>query len=296
MDISYDAYRAFYYVAKYKNISRTAKVLLASQPNLTRTIRNLESALGCTLFTRSNRGMTLTEEGERLYAHVRVAVEQIEAGEAELAQRKGLQKGRVSVGASEVALHCCLLPRLKQYRAAYPGVRLSITNSSTPQAVEAVRSGTVDFAVVTTPAAEPVQSAQLRQENIRRIREIAVCGGGFAQLRGRTVSLRELTGYPLISLGAKTITFGMYTDFFAERGLAFAPAIEAETADQILPMVRSDLGVGFVPEEFVKGAEDVFVLELEEELPTRQICLMKLRGHSLSIAARELERMILDEA
>ena len=57
MYISYDYYRVFYYVAKYGNVSQAAKLLLNSQPNLTRTIRNLESELGCPLFSRTNRGM-----------------------------------------------------------------------------------------------------------------------------------------------------------------------------------------------------------------------------------------------
>ena len=70
MFISYDYYRIFYYVAKYGNISKAAKVLLSSQPNVTRTIKNLEGELGCTLFSRTSRGMRLTPEGERLYGHV----------------------------------------------------------------------------------------------------------------------------------------------------------------------------------------------------------------------------------
>ena len=43
MYISYDYYRVFYYVAKYGSIAQAAKILLNSQPNLTRTIRTLES-------------------------------------------------------------------------------------------------------------------------------------------------------------------------------------------------------------------------------------------------------------
>ena len=84
MYISCDYYRVFYYVAKYGSVSQAAKLLLNNQPNLTRTIKNLESELGCPLFSRSNRGMKLTPEGERLYAHIRVAFEHIEAGEAEI--------------------------------------------------------------------------------------------------------------------------------------------------------------------------------------------------------------------
>ena len=93
MDISYDYYRIFYYVAKYGNITKAAAMLLANQPNLTRSIHVLESELGCALFIRSNRGMKLTPEGERLYRHVRVAFEQLEAGEAEVVESRNLETG-----------------------------------------------------------------------------------------------------------------------------------------------------------------------------------------------------------
>ena len=93
MIVSYDAYRVFYTVARFGSFTKAASVLLASQPNLTRTIRNLESALGCTLFVRSNRGVSLTPEGEKLFARVSVACEQIQAGEEELASDRSLQSG-----------------------------------------------------------------------------------------------------------------------------------------------------------------------------------------------------------
>ena len=78
MNISYDSYRIFYYVAKYGSISQAAKLLMNSQPNLTRMIKVLESELGCPLFSRTHQGVRLTPEGERLYAHISVAIEQIE--------------------------------------------------------------------------------------------------------------------------------------------------------------------------------------------------------------------------
>ena len=104
MNINYDYYRIFYFVAKYGNISQAAKLLLNNQPNLTRTIKNLESELGCPLFSRTNRGMRLTPEGQKLYEHIKVAIEHIEAGEEEITESKNLQTGTVFVAASEVAL------------------------------------------------------------------------------------------------------------------------------------------------------------------------------------------------
>ena len=95
MYISYDYYRIFYYVARYGSISKAASVLMNNQPNLTRTIKNLEGELGCPLFSRTNRGVKLTPEGKRLYEHIKIAFEQIEAGEAEIVDSKSLQNGSV---------------------------------------------------------------------------------------------------------------------------------------------------------------------------------------------------------
>lgn len=133
MYVSYDRYRIFYYVAKYGNTSQAAKVLLNNQPNLTRTIKNLEGELGCSLFARTSRGMKLTPEGQRLYDHIRIAVEHIEAGEAEITESRTLQNGTIFVAASEVALRCLLLPILKKYRLLHPGIHIRISNYSTPR-------------------------------------------------------------------------------------------------------------------------------------------------------------------
>lgn len=293
MNISYDYYRIFYYVAKYRNVTQAAAALMSNQPNVTRTIKNLESALGCTLFIRSNRGVKLTPEGEKLYAHVRVAIEQIETGEELLSMEKTLQSGIISIGASEVALRCFLLPVLNEYHRIYPGVRLRISNQPTPQPISALRRGSVDLAVVTTPTGD---TKSLRVRNIKEYREIAVCGAAFSQLAGKMISLEDLTSYSIISLGTQTTTHDFYCAWFAKNGLPFAPDVEVATADQILPMVKNNLGIGFVPEEFLKDEDSggVFRLNLKEPVPPRCVCYMKRTDQSLSIAARELERMMIE--
>ena len=68
MNVNFEYYKIFYYVAKYGNISQAAKMLMNNQPNLTRSIKNLEGELGCTLFVRSNRGMKLTFSPVKEYA------------------------------------------------------------------------------------------------------------------------------------------------------------------------------------------------------------------------------------
>ena len=75
-----DYYRIFYYVAQYKVLPEYIEALHNNQPNITRCMNNLESELNCTLFLRSNKGITLTPEGKRLYEHVAIAYERVAWG------------------------------------------------------------------------------------------------------------------------------------------------------------------------------------------------------------------------
>ncbi|MCD7818897.1 MAG: LysR family transcriptional regulator [Lachnospiraceae bacterium] len=299
MDISYEYYRVFYYVAKIGNISKAAADMEKGQPNVTKIINKLEAQLGCKLFVRSPRGTRLTPEGEKLYAHVKVAVEHIQAGEKEIASDRSLHSGTVAIAASEIALRCHMLPVLERYRLLYPKVRIHLANFTIYQAIEAVKNNLADFAVVTAPDADAVPKS-LKMREISHIQEIFVCGENFRFLQQKTITSAELMEFPLICLNAQTYTYQFLTHFFEKQGVALRPDIEVTTADQILPLVKSNLGIGIVPEAFVEqetGAKGklpgIYRLTLEKSLPQRAICLIKRIDSPLSVAARELERMLI---
>lgn len=294
MNISYDYYKVFYYVAKYKSFTGAAKALLNNQPNITRMMKKLEEELGCVLFVRQRHGIALTPEGEKLYSHVSIAFENILRGEEEIARNKSLQSGIVTVAASEIALHCVLLPILKGFRRDYPGVRIRISNQSTPQAIEVLKKGLVDFAIVTEPFEIPVG---LCSSILREIREVPVCSSAFSLETGTSLTEEQIEKYPLIGLGRETSSFAFYSAIFSKMGLPFAPDIEAATADQILPMVKSDLGIGFVPMDFLEkeSMERLIILKIEPQIPARNICLLKRKSTPLSVAASELEQRIYQQ-
>lgn len=292
MNISYDYYRVFYYVAKYKSFTGAAGALLNNQPNITRMIKKLEKELGCTLFVRQRRGVSLTPEGEKLYAHISIAFEHILSGELEIARDKSLQSGIVTIAASEIALHCMLLPVLKKFRNAYPGVRIKILNHSTPQAIEVLKQGLADLAVVTEPFAP---FADISSKSLRLIQEVPVCSSTFSLSTGTVITNEQLKQYPLIGLGEKTSSFTFYSDFFSSIGVSYSPDVEAATADQILPLIKSNLGIGFVPISFLEkeNMEQLHILNMKPPVPKRNICILKRKDTSLSIAASELEKLIL---
>ncbi len=291
MNISYDYYRVFYYVAKLKSFTAAAQALMNNQPNITRMMKKLEEELGCTLFIRQRHGITLTPEGEKLYVHISVAMEHILSGEEEIAREKSLQGGVVTIAASEIALHCVLLPALKKYRKTYPGIRIRISNQTTPQALSELKKGLADMALVTDPFTLP---EGITAKVLRKIKEVPVCSTAFSLTTGMSLTDEQIRKYPLIGLGEQTGSFTFYSAVFNKMGWTFSPDVEAATSDQILPMVKSDLGIGFVPLDFLEkeNMEGLVILDMEPPVPERNICLLKRKGESLSLAAAELEKQI----
>ena len=285
MEITYDYYRIFYYVAKYKSFSKAATILMGSQPNISRFMSNLESQLGCKLFIRSNRGVTLTLEGQKLYHHVSIAFQHLQAAELELAQDRSLEHGILTLSASEIALHLLLLPVLSKFHQTYPGIRLRISHHSTPVALQAVKSGTADLAVVSTPTDihDP-----LRARLLLKASDILVGNRQYDFLAKDPVHLAEIVRYPFICLGN--------SKFYLEHGLILSPDTEVATIDQILPMILHNLGIGFLPEKLARDAiskGEVVKIPLIEQIPQRNICLVEDRSAPLSIAANALKQMLL---
>lgn len=293
MAVNFEYYRIFYYVAKYRNMTQAAAALMSSQPNVTRVINNLESELGCRLIVRTNRGITLTAEGEQLYRHVAIAFEQLQTGEAELSQNAGLQSGILYIGASETALHGLLLNVLRKFHEQYLAVRLKIFNYSTPQALNALKSGQIDFAVITSPAKT---NGSLQVIQLKEINEILIGSPKFSTLSNKKVHLKELIQYPLISLAQNTRTYELYNKFYLDHGLVWDPDIEVATSDLILPMVKHNLGLGFIPAEFAIDAinkGEIIEIKLFEKTPQRTICLVQDNHRGLSIVARAMRDMLI---
>ena len=292
MTINYDYYRIFYVVAQCRSFTRAAEVLQNNQPNITRCMKNLEQELGCKLFHRSNKGITLTPEGQRFYRRVAAAVEQLQLGEEEIRRDGSLESGSLSISASEAALHMILLDKLSAFRARYPGVHLRITNETTPQAIERLRSGESDFAVITAPL---LTGRSLQQTELLRFAEIPVCGPAYSEMAAHGCTLAELARCPLVCLGEGTSTYAFYQSFFNAHGQPFRVDVEAATMDQILPMVEHGLGIGFYPAKLAApriGRGELFCIPLELPVPERAISLVEDAARPRSTAMKTMQEMI----
>lgn len=294
MNSNFEYYKVFYYVSKYENLTKAAAVLKTSQPAVTRTIHNLENVLGCRLFTRSKSGMKLTPEGKIFYEYVAAGCAQFFKAEDNLNNLISLENGTIYISATETALHCYLFEAVRDFNIQYPNVHFKILNNSTTDSVSALREGKVDLAVVSAAlqVTEP-----LKMKVVRKYKEILIGGSRFAELKGRKTSLEELSTYPWISLTSEAITRRYLNAYFAKNDLQFSPDVELATTDMILPAVRYNMGIGFLPEEFAKddlAADKVFEIDVNETFPERSIILIHDTEYPQSIASKAFQKFLAE--
>ena len=297
MNSNFEYYKIFYYVAKYENLTKAATVLKNSQPAVTRTIHKLENELGCRLFTRSKTGMQLTPEGRTFYGYVAAGCAQFFKGENDLSNLISLENGTIYISATETALHCYLFQAMEEFNSLYPNVRFKILNNSTTESVNAVKEGKVDLAFV---SANLQVAKPLRMKILRKYRDILIAGMRFEELKAgkEELSLKELVSYPWISLTAETITRRFLNEYFEKNSLTFTPDMELATTDMILPAVRHNLGLGFIPAEFADAelkSGQVFEIKVKEKLPERNIILIYDMEYPQSIAAKEFQKFLKEK-
>lgn len=285
---SFEYYRIFYYTAVSGSMTSAARLLHSSQPNISRCIENLEAELGTTLFHRSRRGVHLTGSGEELFRSVSPACERLEQAERNLTLWKKTGTESVSIGVSETALRIFLLSHLAEYQKTHPHLSLRISSHATREAIDSLKNGSVDFALVTSPLPH---SPQLKILPLLSYREILIGGSKYRDYARKTSSLRQFTGFPFISLPHGSVTRNYYTQYFLNHHLLFQPQLEAADTDQILPMVQYNLGISFFPQILAENAlknHQVWLLPLREALPERKICLVTRAEGSGSKAADQM--------
>lgn len=288
MNISYDWYKIFCIAAEHGSITVAAEKLFISQPAVSQTIRQLEEALDCSLFLRTPKGVMLTAEGELFYKYVSEGVAAFSEGERRLAAMLRLDAGEIRIGASDMTLEFCLLPYLELFHGKYPNVKIAITNNPTPQTLELLKHGKIDFAAVS----EPFDCTGFEVFPIREIRDIFICGAESNIPDG--VSFAEIKD-ELILLESNTSTRTFLDGEFRKRGLCASPKFELATSPQIVGFTARNMGIGCVVADFAKREIDsgkIREVKVSEPLPPRHICV--LRGSDTrSLAADRLFDMIL---
>lgn len=286
MDINYELYKVFYYVAITLSFSEASKKLYISQSAVSQSVKVLEKKLNQTLFIRSTKRVQLTPEGEILLKHIEPAMNLIKKGEAQLLEANTLNGGQLRIGASDTICRYFLVPYLNRFHKLYPHVHIKVTNQTSIECVRLLENGQVDFCITNYP-----NSALSNHQNIRVIREFSdvfVANPAHFPLQGRKLSLKELQNYPILMLDRKSTTSEFLHNLFQQHQLDLVPEIELSSNDLLIDLARIGLGIAFVPDFCIPAHEkDLFLLELEEQLPSRQLVVISNDTLPISQAAKQ---------
>ena len=120
------AVAAFARVAQHASFSKAAAELGVSPSALSQTVRGLEARLGVRLLNRTTRRVGVTEAGAVFLQRVLPALEQFNAAFGELDELRGKPTGTLRVSLPRVALMTLIAPLLREFRDAYPQIRLEM--------------------------------------------------------------------------------------------------------------------------------------------------------------------------
>lgn len=281
-------YKVFYYVAKTGSVTKAAGELSISQPAVSQALRQLEGNLGVLLFTRAARGVKLTGEGRLLFSYVEKGYEQIEMGVTKIRQMQNLELGEIHIGASDMTLQFYLLPYLERFHEQYPEIKVVVTNAPTPETLQFLRDGRIDFGIVSTPFEE---REDIRSVPVREIEDVFVAGRRFISYKNRTLDLQKLQDLPMIFLEKNTSTRSYMDGFLAKSSVAIQPEFELATSDMIVQFALRSLGVGCVVRDFAKEyleSGQLFELRFNQMIPKRSFCVVSNTRTELPMAVRKL--------
>ena len=238
MDINYELYKVFYYVADTLSFSEASKQLFISQSAVSQSIKALEKKLDQVLFIRSTKKVQLTPEGEILLRHIEPAINLIKRGESQIMETASTG-GQIRIGASDTICRYFLVPYLERFHKAFPNAHIKVTNATSIKCTELLENGQVDLIVANYP----------------------------------NVYLgKELQRYPIIMLDRKSTTSEFLHSLFQQHQLDLVPEIELSSNDLLIDLARIGLGIAFIPDYCVpKNSDQLFVVQTEEQLPKRQL-------------------------
>ena len=292
MDVNLELYKIFYHVVKAGSISKASQELFISQPAVSQSIKKLESRIGGQLFTRAPKGIVLTPEGEVLFKYIEQGYNMFMLAEKKFMEAINLDSGTIRIGASDMTLKYFLLPHLEEFHQRYAKVKIKVTNMPSPQTIEALKTGAIDFGVVSLPLAA---DDSLEVNPVMEIQDCFVANEQFQELAGREVSIHELVNYPLIMLERKTTTRQYIDDYLLRHSISLEPEFELATSDLIVEFACRGLGVSCVMRDFARESIEkglLFEINLKEKIPARQIAVVTLRNVPLTAAAKKFMELM----
>ena len=272
MNQNLSSYWIFYTVANAGNISKAAKELYISQPAISKSIQKLEESLNCKLFSRSSRGVILTDEGNLLYDHVKEAFETLNVGEDKLRRSIELGVGHLQIGVSSTLCKYILLPYLNEFIKQNPHISISISCQSTNETLRLLDENKIDIGLI----AKIDNLKGLQFDFIDNIEDTFVATPEYlSNLAERGINKEDVLEHATLMLLDKNNATRRYIDdYFQANHITISDTIDISDMGLLIDFAKISVGVAcviksFVARDLAKGRLEEIPLELP--IPTREV-------------------------
>ena len=279
-NLNLNLYRVFYEVTKYSSISAAAKSMYLSQPAISKSIKNLETELGITLFDRALNGIVLTEKGKELFTYVEEAFNSIRLAEKKMLENKNLEKGTLAIGIRSHIASFYLVDKIIEYHNKYPKIEITIINRPSNELLKLLNNNKIDFIIDISSYKDELDSYDVKDLN-----DLEHC---FVTLNNENIlpdkteyTLSDLKNVPLILPVNHSSHRKILNQFAKDNNIRFQNVLSVETSELIYDFVKRGEGVGYILKDMVINDVEsglLKIIDIKEHLPKaslKLICLEK---------------------
>ena len=242
--------RTFVAVAREGSITRAAEVVHLSQPAVSAHVKEIEDALGLTLFDRTSRGMTLTADGRRLLARAEQTLAAHRALLEEAARSKEVLTGSLRLGVGSNSDHAAIGRLLSTMAERFPRVEVTLRHARSVEILAGLRSDSFDAGIY-NEGGEP--APDLETIEVSRFEVHLAAAKGSMDL-SRPLDWNALSSAAWIYPPAAACCGRAAEGLFEAHRVRPARVVGVDTQAMIRTLVASGLGVGLLHAETAEAA------------------------------------------
>ena len=251
------------------NITMAAERVHATQPGISRQLRQLEDELGFQVFLRKGKSLdSITASGAQVIARARTILSESANIRALAANLRRDGDGELVIATTHTQARYVLPGAVSTVKQRYPKLSVRLEPRGDTELIELLGRGNADMAIVSTAGAPPI--AELAIPLFRWDRKILVPRAHALASLGRAPRIDELAAWPLVSYESSLSADSSLRRAFVAAGCELNLAVTARDADLIKVYVRAGLGVGVLAEMALQESDsrDLCMLSAEGLLPT----------------------------
>jgi LysR family transcriptional regulator, carnitine catabolism transcriptional activator len=290
MNVTVKQLKAFVAVARSGSFAQACAGMHLSQPALSITIRNLEQAIGGSLFARSTRSMVLTPEGEGFLPLAERLLRDWDGALGDLHDRFALRRGKLVIAAMPSFASSLLPEMLLAFHRLYPAIKVSVQDVVAESVVAMVREGRAELGL----SFDPGNSGDLHFQPLFHDHFVAVLPPQHALLAMSSLRWKNLEPYPFIALQQPSSIREQIDEFARAEALQISVLMESHQLATIGRMVSAGLGLSVVPALCSGPMQEMgnVCRTLDGANIARDVGILTRRGYPLSAAAAALQKMI----